>query len=440
MAAAKVYTDTANTNLRLYTNANITANLNTARAYTDTANTYLQSYAVTVNAPFIASAFARANTSPNMFMGTTGSANATGGITTFTSTNGVTIAGSANTITFNTAQDIRSSATPTFSNLVLTNALPIIYGGTGATSASSALTNLLPSASGVPAGYVLATGGVGSYYWAAGGTGGGGGATPGTTINSTRSVPTVNAGQTIFTTPTYVVGASQLRVYRNGVRQYNSDYTETSSTSVTLLDATVAGEVILLEVDGYINNPYYANNITFTAPFGGIASSANTIQLAIQDLETRKATLAGPTFTGIVTSPTPSTNTSNTQIATTAFVQNTLNSSNTFTMSVTGNAGTVTNGVYTSGNQTIAGVKTFSSTITGSISGNAGTVTNGVYTSSSYADPSWLTSISVAKVTGLSNTYLGLSTANNVQFNSFGVGTSASGTSGEILAIGNITA
>jgi hypothetical protein len=36
--------------------------------------------------------------------------------------------------------------------------------------------------------------------------------------------------------------------------------------------------------------------------------------------------------------------------------------------------------VQLSGNQTIAGVKTFSSTISGSVSGNAGTVTNGVYT------------------------------------------------------------
>lgn len=36
--------------------------------------------------------------------------------------------------------------------------------------------------------------------------------------------------------------------------------------------------------------------------------------------------------------------------------------------------------VKVTGNQTIAGTKTFSSTITGSISGNAGTVTNGVYT------------------------------------------------------------
>jgi hypothetical protein len=51
------------------------------------------------------------------------------------------------------------------------------------------------------------------------------------------------------------------------------------------------------------------------------------------------------------------------------------------TMNINGNAATVTNGVYTVGNQTIGGVKTFSSTITGSISGNAGTVTDGMYLS-----------------------------------------------------------
>jgi len=47
---------------------------------------------------------------------------------------------------------------------------------------------------------------------------------------------------------------------------------------------------------------------------------------------------------------------------------------------VTGNADTVTNGVYTVGNQTIDGIKTFTSNILGSITGNSGTVTNGVYT------------------------------------------------------------
>ena len=69
--------------------------------------------------------------------------------------------------------------------------------------------------------------------------------------------------------------------------------------------------------------------------------------------------------------------------------------------SITGNAGTVSNGVYTQGDQTIAGTKTFTSTITGSITGNAGTATNGVVTTGSYTDPSWLT-ITKSKV-GLSN-------------------------------------
>ena len=51
----------------------------------------------------------------------------------------------------------------------------------------------------------------------------------------------------------------------------------------------------------------------------------------------------------------------------------------TWPVSVSGNAATVTNGVYTTGDQTIGGNKNFSSTIIGSVSGNAGTVTNGVY-------------------------------------------------------------
>lgn len=54
--------------------------------------------------------------------------------------------------------------------------------------------------------------------------------------------------------------------------------------------------------------------------------------------------------------------------------------SSTISGSINGNAATVTNGVYTTGNQTIGGNKTFSNTISGSINGNAATVTNGVYT------------------------------------------------------------
>ena len=114
--------------------------------------------------------------------------------------------------------------------------------------------------------------------------------------------------------------------------------------------------------------------------------------------------------------------------------------SGTWGISVTGNAGTVTNGVYTTGNQTIGGTKTFSSTLlladggfmfTSDVSqdtginwasdgvmnvrcnsvtvgqfnstgftGNAATATNGVVTTGSYANPSWITSLAGSKISG----------------------------------------
>jgi outer membrane lipoprotein SlyB len=67
---------------------------------------------------------------------------------------------------------------------------------------------------------------------------------------------------------------------------------------------------------------------------------------------------------------------------------------------ISGNAGSVTNGVYTTGDQTIGGTKTFSSTISGNISGNAGSVTNGVYTSSSVNALSDVDTVSLAPTNG----------------------------------------
>ena len=444
--------NTANTFLQ----SNTGTALATAKAYTDTANTWLTNNINAVNT-YTSSAYNKANTSFSTIVGTTGSASQNSSSMTFTSTNGLTISGTSNTLTFNTAQDIRSTASPSFAGLTLTAALPLTSGGTGATSAAQALTNILPT--GTTAGYVLTTGGPGTFYWAAS-AGGGGGATPGTTINSSRLFPTVNAGQTLFTTPTYTPGASQLRVYINGVRQFNSEYTETSNASVTLTSGCTSGDVVMLEVDGYINNPYYANTIAFTAPFGGIVATANTIQLAIQDLETRKATLASPAFTGIATATTPSTNTSNTQIATTLFVQNQLNNGNTYTMGITGNAGTVTNGVYTNGsysnpswitsiaNTKISGVITNSQLANSSITVTAGSGLSGGG-SVSLGGSVTLTNAGVTSLTGTTNNVTVSASTGSVTVSlpssiniasSLGVGTNASGVSGEIVATGQITA
>jgi len=316
------------------------------------------------------SAYARANTSSNTFVGTTGQITATNGSVTFTSTNGITVAGSGNTFTVNTPQDVRTTASPTFNALTLTSPLSITQGGTGGQSSTVALQNLLPSTVGVPSGYILGTtGGLGaSFNWVAGGSGGGGGVQPGTRITTNRLSYTAASNQTDFATPDYVTGSGQLRVFVNGVRQYNSDYTELSSNLVRMNNALTSGDGVLVEVDGYYVWSNAANVTSFTAPYGGIVSTANTVQLAIESIESRKAPLASPSFSGVPTSSTPSTTSSNTWIATSAFVHNLANSNYTFAHNITGQAGSVVNGVVTSG---------------------------------SYSDPTWLT-LSKSKV-GLSN-------------------------------------
>jgi hypothetical protein len=107
------------------------------------------------------------------------------------------------------------------------------------------------------------------------------------------------------------------------------------------------------------------------------------------------------------------------------------------TTAYTGNAATVTNGVYTTdtgtvtntmlagsiandklsnssvtvgttaialgaSSTTLAGLTSVTSTsFVGALTGNASTVTNGVYTTSSYADPTWITSLAYSKLTGV---------------------------------------
>jgi len=228
----------------------------------------------------IQAAFNKANTS--VYNGTTGQAIASNGVISFSSNNGVVISGAGNTVYVSTSQDLRTSASPTFNALTLTNPLPISSGGTGGASATSALTNLLPS--GYTAGYVLTTNGPGSYYWAAGG-GGGGGATPGTSINSSALSYSANGSGLSYTTPTYLPGADQLRVYVSGIRQLPTAYTETSNTIVTFNTSPPSGASIYLEVDGYVATPYYANNIAYSVN-ALISPTANTIQLAIDGLTT----------------------------------------------------------------------------------------------------------------------------------------------------------
>jgi hypothetical protein len=220
------------------------------------------------------------------------------------------------------------------------------------------------------------------------------------TANSLVRTATVNASGTAFV---------------NGVTANTLIRTVTlNSTGASYLDSVTANTVVFspflnASTNAFVqnlssNNTIYSKDLAVT---GNISSSNVTTSFI-----TGRASLISTSI-----SVTPSTNTNNTQIATTEFVQNQLNAGNTYNHSVSGNAGTVTNGVYTNG---------------------------------SYADPAFITSLAGSKISGsisgssanITNFIINqnLSTASDTQFRSLGVGTLGSGTTGEIRATNNITA
>jgi len=209
----------------------------------------------------------------------------------------------AGTITANITGDVSGNAgtvtngvytTGSYANPAWITSLALTQGGTGAANRVDALTNLLPV--GEANGYVLKTSGRGTYFWSSE-TGAGG--TQGQTISTVRNTVTASAGQRIFTTAEYVVGSGQLRVYIDGVRQFPSAYSETSTTSFTLTQLTgvPAGTLVFIEIDAFVGQSITASNIV-NAPAGNIASV--TVQNAINELDQEKAPIASPTFTGTV--------------------------------------------------------------------------------------------------------------------------------------------
>jgi len=108
---------------------------------------------------------------------------------------------------------------------------------------------------------------------------GGGGS--GTIINTSRTVFATTAGQTVFTgVGAYTIGAGQLRVYLDGVRQFPNAYTETSTTSFTLTTGVAVGTAVLAEVDGYTGTPeLYTLPIATTTILGGVKVDGTTITI-----------------------------------------------------------------------------------------------------------------------------------------------------------------
>jgi hypothetical protein len=199
----------------------------------------------------------------------------------------------------------------TAGSLTLSSPLEITNGGTGASDKSSALFNLLPTAS--TPGTVLTYNGGNNFIWGAGGGGGSSGPS-GSLINTSNWTWTATAGQAKFEFPnqTFAFTTGQLRVYLNGVRQrFSADYTEiTGVPSSNILPGFQfnngtpnVGDIVYAEIDGYIvyqftaANTYY--NVSGSIPAGSnppFASGQTSVQAALDWIENDKLRLVGGTL------------------------------------------------------------------------------------------------------------------------------------------------
>ncbi len=96
------------------------------------------------------------------------------------------------------------------------------------------------------------------------------------TGNTVRSLVVATGGQTVVTTPTYLIGNNSLQVYLNGVKVLvGTDYTETSQNSITMASGLTAGdEIELIAFQAYPVGTADAQNISYS-PVGTGAVATN---------------------------------------------------------------------------------------------------------------------------------------------------------------------
>lgn len=85
------------------------------------------------------------------------------------------------------------------------------------------------------------------------------------TTQTLKQKHVATAGQTVFTTPAYVIGSNNLSVYINGVRQDGAAYSETTTTSITLTEGAELSDIVEVLVNELpiSTDQVGANNVTY---------------------------------------------------------------------------------------------------------------------------------------------------------------------------------
>jgi hypothetical protein len=235
------------------------------------------------------------------------------------------------------------------------NTLAIAYGGTGATDAATARSNLGVASMGTQAANAVAI------------TGGAISGTAITLVQSTTAAPTAEGRIEWDTDDDLII----LGTAAGSKIQVNTDSTQTLTNKTLGSGSSWTGNIIAAAYIATLNQNTTGNAATATTlqtartingvsfnGSGNITITANT-PTALTFNNGGAGAASGTTFDGS-TARTISYNSVG------APSTSGTNATGTWAISVSGNAATVTNGVYTTGDQSIAGVKTFSDTIVNS--------------------------------------------------------------------------
>ena len=385
--------------------------------------------------------------------GTTGSGSVSGGGTlTFASNNGFVVSSTgASTLYLNSAQDIQTTASPSFNNLSVTGNLTVSGAYTYTNTAIFQTVDSLIELAANNTGDVVDIGFYGQY-------------------NTSSYAGLVRTGGSNF-------------VLFKGLTAPNSNtFGVISLANTATLKANITGGMITALAntigisDGGTNNSTYTTGALVQYNGSGIVSLANTGTAGtygsasyvpvvttdaygrISSVTNTAISLSASSLSGGTISSTILGN-STVYVGTTAIALNRASASQTLTgVSIDGSAGSVTNAVtFNNGGSGSASGTTFNGSgaitvsyntigaqVAGSYSPLAGS--SSITTVGTISSGTWQgTAIGASYVSTLNQNTSGsagtfTSTTQNSQFNSIGVNTSASGTAGEIRATNNITA